>query len=124
VTKKGFRKKGLSKEKRPDPIVQMGFLMDSKGIPLAFNTFEGNESEKTSLLPIIHRVKKDYKMERIIVVADRGLNTSDNTAYISGENSGDAEGYDGYVYGQSVLGGDKEFKKWVLDSSGYVSYTL
>jgi len=121
ITKKGFRKKGPSKEHRPDPIVQMGLLMDSKGIPLAFNTFEGNESEKTSLLPIIRRVKKDYEMERIIVVADRGLNTSDNTAYISGENQDVLERYDGYVYGQSVLGSDKEFKAWVLQPSEYVS---
>ena len=121
VTKKGFRKKGPSKEHRPDPIVQMGLLLDSKGIPLAFNTFEGNESEKTSLLPIIRRVKKDYEMKRIIVVADRGLNTSDNTAYISGESHDDSEGYDGYVYGQSVLASDKEFKTWVLHPSGYIS---
>ena len=120
LTKKGFRKKGPSKEHRPDPIVQMGLLMDSNGIPMAFNTFSGGESEKTSLLPIIRRVKKDYGMKRIIAVADRGLNTSDNTAFLAGTNDDDSRGHDGYVYGQSVLSADKEFKAWVLNSDGYI----
>ena len=120
LIKKGFRKKGPSKEHRPDPIIQMGLLMDSNGIPMAFNTFSGGESEKTSLLPIIRRVKKDYGLERIIAVADRGLNTSDNTAFLAGTNDDDSRGRDGYVYGQSVLSADKEFKTWVLDKEGYV----
>jgi len=118
--KKGFRKKGPSKEHRRTPIVQMGLLMDSNSIPMAFDTFSGGESEKTSLLPIIRRVKKDYGLERIISVADRGLNTSDNTAFLAGTNDDDSRGRDGYVYGQSVLAGNKEFKAWVLDQEGYI----
>lgn len=120
LKKKGFRQKGPSKEHRPDPIVQMGLLMDSNGIPMAFNTFSGGESEKTSLIPIIRRVKKDYALERIIAVADRGLNTSDNTTFLSGVNDDDSKGHDGYVYGQSVLGADKEFKEWVLKTDDYL----
>ncbi len=120
LTKKGFRKKGPSKEHRRTPIVQMGLLMDSNSIPMAFDTFSGGESEKTSLIPIIRRVKKDYGLERIIAVADRGLNTSDNTAFLAGTNDDDSRGRDGYVYGQSVLAGDKEFKAWVLDQEGYI----
>lgn len=120
LVKKGFRKKGPSKEHRPDPIVQMGLLMDSNGIPMAFNTFSGGESEKTSLLPIIHRVKKDYGLQRIIIVADRGLNTSDNTAFLAGTNDDNSRGHDGYIYGQSVLSADKEFKAWVLNPDGYI----
>jgi len=118
--KKGFRRKGPSKEHRPDPIIQMGLLMDSNGIPMAFNTFSGGESEKTSLLPIIRRVKKDYGMQRIIAVADRGLNTSDNTTFLAGTNNDDCQNHDGYVYGQSVLSADKEFKAWVLNPDGYI----
>lgn len=120
LAKKGFRKKGPSKEHRPDPIVQMGLLMDSNGIPMAFHTFSGSESEKTSLLPMIRQVKRDFDMERVIVVADRGLNTSDNTALLAGANHDDSTGYDGYVYGQSVLGADKEFKGWVINQKGYI----
>jgi len=97
-------------------MVQMGLLLDSNGIPMSFDTFSGSESEKTSLLPIIKRTKRDFGLERIIVVADRGLNTSDNTAFLSGKNDDTCLNNDGYVYGQSVLGADKEFKKWVLYS--------
>ena len=115
------RKKGPSKEHRKDPIIQMGLLMDPNGIPMAFHTFSGNESEKTNMLPAIQRVKKDYEIGRIIVVADRGLNTSDNTSVLSGINASDVKNNDGYVYGQSVRGADAEFKKWVLEPDGYVT---
>jgi hypothetical protein len=119
IIKKGTRKKGASKENRKTPIIQMGLLMDANGIPMAFNTFPGNESEKTSLLPAIRRLKRDYGMERVVVVADRGLNTSDNTTFHSDVNDDDSKGHDGYVYGQSVIGADKEFRKWVLDKKNY-----
>jgi transposase len=115
------RKKGPSKEHRKDPIIQMGLLMDTNGIPMAFHTFSGNESEKTNMLPEIQRVKKDYEIDRIIVVADRGLNTSDNTSILSGTNASDEKNNDGYVYGQSIRGADAEFKKWVLEPDGYVT---
>lgn len=115
------RKKGPSKESRKDPIIQMGLLMDANGIPMAFHTFSGNESEKTNMLPAIQRVKNDYEIGRMIVVADRGLNTSDNTSVLSGINASDEKNNDGYVYGQSIRGADAEFKKWVLEPDGYLT---
>ena len=120
LLRKGQKKRGPSKEHRKDPIVQMGLLMDSNGIPMAFNTFSGGESEKTNMIPAIRRAKRDLEIERIIVVADRGLNTSDNTALLSGKNHDDMKNNDGYVYGQSILGADKEFKAWVLKQDGYI----
>jgi len=113
-----YRKRGPEKNRRPDPIVEMGLLTDRNGIPLAYDLFPGNESEKVHMRPIIERVKKDYSDCRIIFVADRGLNTSDNIYFLNGDNKGDYNQRDGYVYGQSVRGADEEFKKWVL-SNGY-----
>ena len=115
-----YRKRGPEKNHRPDPIVEMGLLMDRKGIPLAFDLFPGNESEKVHMRPIINRVKNGFSGSRIIVVADRGLNTSDNIYYLNGDNKGDINTRDGYVYGQSVRGADAEFKEWVL-SSAYIT---
>ena len=120
LIKKGFRKKGMSKEHRPNPIVQMGLLMDNQGIPITFNLFEGNESEKLSLLPTIKEVKNQNDIDRIIVVADRGLNTSDNTFFLAGFNDDEIK-RDGYVFGQTVLGGNKEFKEWVLKQEDYIN---
>ncbi len=111
---KGYRKKGPSKENRKDPIIQMGLLMDNTDLPLAYNLFPGNESEKTSLRPALKKVKRNFGIERTIVVADRGLNTSDNTVFIAGKNNSDSNNHDGYIYGQSVLRADKEFKDYVL----------
>ena len=119
-TEKKLRKRGPEKNHRPDPIVEMGLLMDRNGIPAAFDIFPGNESEKVHMLPAIRRIKQQYTSQRIIVVADRGLNTSDNIYYLNGDNKSDSNPMDGYVYGQSVRGADAEFKEWVLEE-GYVS---
>lgn len=118
-----YRKRGPEKNHRPDPIVEMGLLMDRNGIPLAFDLFPGNESEKVHMRPIINRIKQDFSDTRIIFVADRGLNTSDNIYYLNGDNKGDVNQRDGYVYGQSVRGADTEFKNWVL-ASGYKKDTV
>ncbi len=118
-----YRKRGPEKNHRPDPIVEMGLLMDRKGIPLAFDLFPGNESEKIHMRPVINRVKNEFSDSRIIFVADRGLNTSDNIYYLNGDNKADTNTRDGYVYGQSVRGADTEFKAWVL-SGGYTADKL
>ena len=113
-----YRKRGPEKNHRPDPIVELGLLMDRNGIPIAYDLFPGNESEKVHMRPIIKRVKNEFEDCRVIYVADRGLNTSDNIYKINGDNKGDSNERDGYVYGQSVRGADEEFKKWVL-GGGY-----
>lgn len=119
VVKKGLRKRGPEKNHRPDPIVEMGLLMDASGIPLAYHLFPGNESEKLSLRPIINKTKTKFGIQRTIVVADRGLNTSDNIFFLAGKNDETPNKRDGYVYGQSVRGADQEFKEWVLNEKGY-----
>ncbi len=113
-----YRKRGPEKNHRPDPIVEMGLLMDRNGIPLAYDLFPGNESEKVHMRPIINRMKNEFSDSRTIFVADRGLNTSDNIYWINGDNKGEHNQRDGYVYGQSVRGADAEFKAWVT-SGGY-----
>ena len=72
---------------------------------------------------IINRVKNEFSDSRTIFVADRGLNTSDNIYWINGDNKGDYNPRDGYVYGQSVRGADAEFKAWVI-SGGYQKQEL
>lgn len=119
IKKKGYRKRGPEKNKRPDPIIEMGLLMDASGIPIAYNLFSGNESEKLSLVPEIKRLKNKFKFNRTIVVADRGLNCSDNIIEISGTSLEMSKKRNGYVYGQSVRGADQEFKEWVLNKNGY-----
>ena len=120
IKQKGIRKKGPEKNKRPDPIIEMGLLMDSSNIPLAYDLFPGNESEKNSLIPILNRTKRNFELGRTIVVADRGLNTSDNVIQIAGLTLEQSLKMNGYVYGQSVRGADEEFKNWVLKQEDYI----
>ena len=113
LIKKGIRKRGPEKNHRPDPIVEMGILLDKQGIPISYNIFPGNTSEKETLVPEIHNIKRRHNIDKVIVVADRGLNCSENMYKLSGLDL-DKENRDGYVYGQSIRGADQEFKDWVL----------
>lgn len=119
IIQKNYRKRGPEKNHRPDPIIEMGLLMDNTGIPLAYDLFPGNESEKLHLRPILNRSRIDFGFKRTVVVADRGLNTSDNIYFLAGKNDSDSNSRDGYIYGQSIRGADKEFKDWVISPIGY-----
>ena len=120
IVRKGLRKKGPSKEHRKTPIVQMGLLMDKKGLPMYYDLFPGNESEKLQMRPTLKKTKAKFGIDRTIIVADRGQNTSDNTVFIAGKNDDDHQNHDGYVYGQSILGADKEFKDWALKQDDFI----
>ena len=121
ILEKGIRKKGPSKEHRKTPIIGMGLLMDKNGIPLSYDLFPGNESEKLMMRPTLNKTKAKFNIDRTIIVADRGQNTSDNTVFIAGKNDDIHTNHDGYVYGQSIIGADKEFKNWALNSSDFIN---
>ena len=113
IIKKGLRKRGPEKNHRPDPIVEMGLLMDKTGFPISYNLFPGNTSEKETIIPEIKNIKRRHNIDKVIVVADRGLNCSNNMIKLAGIDL-DKKNRDGYIYGQSVRGADKEFKEWIL----------
>lgn len=121
ILEKGFRKKGPSKKHRKTSIIGMGLLMDKNGIPLSYDLFPGNESEKLMMRPTLKKTKSKFDINRTIIVADRGQNTSDNTVFIAGKNDDEHTNHDGYVYGQSIIGADKEFKTWALDQSEFIN---
>ena len=113
VIKKGLRKRGPEKNHRPDPIIEMGLLLDKQGFPISYNIFPGNTRETETLLPEIKKIKNRHNIDKVIVVADRGLNCSDNMIKLAGLDL-DKKNRDGYIYGQSIRGADQEFKDWVL----------
>jgi len=112
----GFRMRGASKEKRKDPIVQMGLALDRNSIPLGYQLFSGNTHDSQTLMPVLANIKQEYDTKRIIVVADKALNSGDNIAFntILG---------DGYVYSQTIRGSSEAFKTYVLDEEGYVNFS-
>lgn len=76
-----FRKYGVSKEHRPNPIVQMGLFMDADGIPLSFSLFNGNENEQPSMTPLEKKIISDFKMSDFIVCTDAGLSSTNNRRF-------------------------------------------
>jgi hypothetical protein len=55
-----LKKKGPSKEKKSTPIVQMGLLIDSNGLPIAYDLFPGNTYDSCTLIPFIENMRKQY----------------------------------------------------------------
>ena len=108
-----FRKKGVCKEHRPNPIVQMGLFMDSLGLPMCYGLFPGNTNDCLTLKPMVQKLQKNYSIGKVIVVADKGLNTGKNIVYQKAIGNG-------YVMSLSVRGANKELKDYVLNEDGYV----
>jgi transposase len=92
-----LRKKGVSKEHRLDPIVAMGLFIDSNGLPVSMSIFPGNTSESLTLQPTMDDVKASYGLGRLIVVADKGINSSKNIDAIVGNG-------DGFIFSQQLKG--------------------
>lgn len=108
-----FRKKGVCKEHRPNPIVQMGLFMDSLGLPMCYGLFPGNTNDCLTLKPMVQKLQKNYSIGKVIVVADKGLNTGKNIVYQKAIGNG-------YVMSLSVRGSNQELKDFVLNEDGYV----
>lgn len=99
-----FRKYGHSKEHRPNPIVQMGLLIDADGIPLAFSLFGGNENEQPSLSPLEQKVLRDFDASGFVLCTDAGLSSTANRKFNSVQDRG-------FVTTQSV----KKLKSFLRD---------
>jgi hypothetical protein len=111
----GLRKRGVSKEHRVDPIVGMGLFMDANGLPVAMSVFPGNTSEKKTLEPAMEDVKASYGLGRLIVVADKGLNSGKNIDML--QNAGD-----GFIFSQVLKGkAGKRYQEALFDDTGWTT---
>ena len=110
-----FLRKGVSKEHRPNPIVQMGLFMDNNALPITYELFAGNTNDCLTYRPNFGRIKKQFDLGRVITVADKAMCTGDNIWYTINTPT-----KDGYVFSMSVRGATKELKDFVLDETGYV----
>lgn len=109
----GIRKRGACKEHRPEPIVQMGLLMDSRDLPITYNLFPGNTNDSLTLSPTMGDVTEELGREGIVYIADKGMMSGDNRAEIL-INRG------GYIFSNSVRKADQQTKGYVLDETGFV----
>lgn len=74
---KGLLKYGVSKEHRPNPIVQMGLFMDADGIPLSMCINPGSDNESLCAVPAERKMLKMFENKDVIYCADAGLGYND-----------------------------------------------
>ena len=103
-----FRKKGFSKDGRPqNPQILMGLLVSENGYPIGYEIFEGNKFEGDTLIPVLKRFKEKYDLPNPIIVADSGLLSKKNIQHLS-EN-----GYE-YILGARIKNETEEVKEQIL----------
>jgi transposase len=72
-----YRKPGLSKERRLEPQIIIGLLVDQNGFPLGLQSFEGNKAETKTILPVIEAFQA-HRLSKVTVVADAAMLSSSN----------------------------------------------
>ena len=108
----GIRQYGVSKENRPNPIVQMGLFLDGNGIPLAFDITPGNRNEQQTLKPLEQKIIKDFELSKFVVCTDAGLSSTANRKFNDIKDRA-------FVTTQSVKKLKKHMKDWALSNGGW-----
>lgn len=108
----GLKQYGISKEHRPNPIVQMGLFMDKSGIPLAFCVNPGNQNEQLSLTPLEKTIMQDFQLSKFVVCTDAGLASNANRKF---NNWGERA----FITTQSIKTLKSSLKKWALSPEGW-----
>lgn len=108
----GLKQYGLSKEHRPNPIVQMGLFMDGDGIPLTFSINKGNTNEQVTLKPLEKKILSDFKLSKFVVCTDAGLASNSNRKFNN-------KGGRAFITTQSIKKLKAHLKKWALDPTGW-----
>ena len=108
----GLKQYGLSKEHKPNPIVQMGLFMDGDGVPLAFSINKGNTNEQLTLKPLEQKILSDFDLSRFIVCTDAGLASESNRRF---NNNGQRS----FITTQSIKKLKEHLMQWALDPKGW-----
>ena len=116
IVKKGFKKKGVSKENKNTPIVQMGLFIDNNGIPISHKLFPGNTQDKTTFKNVLENDVKKLNLGRVVAVADNGMNTQENKYLLTEQENG-------YIVSKSVKRSWTSQRKWALEEDGYTCIT-
>lgn len=80
-----LRKVGFSKERRVDPQIVVGLLVDRRGFPLEIGCFEGNKAETLTILPMIRAFQARHDLTGMVVVADAGMLSATNLRQLDDE---------------------------------------
>ncbi len=108
----GLKHYEISKEHRPNPIVQMGLFMDEEGFPLAFQLFEGQKNEQTTLNPLEKKIIQDFASTKFVVCTDEGLASTDNRLFPSLQDRA-------FITVQQIEKLEKHLQNWALEPQSW-----
>lgn len=109
--KKGLRKYGVSKEHRPNPIVEMGLMVDKDGIPISMCIHPGNTSEQLTAIPVM-KALIEMGIIRFVYCADSGIGSFNIRQFAS-------MGGRAFVVSQSVKKMSKDLQELVFKDENY-----
>jgi transposase len=108
-----FKEFGYSKDCKFNEVqVVFGLIIDQEGRPVGYDVFPGNTFEGHTLLSMIEKLKNRFSIDKVIIVADRGINSKLNLKSIK-----DA-GYD-YIVGSRLRSLPSKVRKEILDLQSY-----
>jgi transposase len=81
-----LRKVGFSKERRVDPQIVVGLLVDRQGFPLEVGCFEGDPAETRTIVPIVKAFAQRHQVADMVVVADAGMLSGKNLNALAAEH--------------------------------------
>ena len=110
-----LKKFGYSKDgKFGDVQVVMGMLIDKNGLPIGYELFSGNTADSKTMIAILDKLKERFKIDTVVIVADRGLNSKPNLKAIK-----DA-GYD-YLMAAKIKTMSAETQTDILNNKDYIT---
>ena len=108
----GLRQYGVSKEHRPNPIVEMGMFIDGDGVPLAFCINPGNTNEQQTLRPLEQQIIRDFGKSKFVICTDAGLSSTANRKFNAIQNRA-------FITVQSIKKMPDYQKAWALGNNGW-----
>jgi len=104
---------GFSKEHKNNEVqVVMGLLLDNNGIPITYELFPGNTMDQNTLKKAVDNLKALYKLDKITIVADKGLNSGKNLEYLCSEEHD-------FVISYTLKRSPESFKMLILDQEDW-----
>jgi transposase len=108
-----LKKYGYSKDNKTDCVqVVIGLVINQDGLPISYHLFPGNTYEGKTVVPVLNKLKKDFLLERIIFVGDKGIVGNEIMQELS------SVGYE-YIIAAKISKVDKEYHPEILNHEKY-----
>lgn len=107
-----MRQFGVSKERRKQPITQLGLFADGNGIPMGYGLFKGNTLDAATFRDCMKENGTSLPDTRFVLIGDRGMFSYKNVTNVLASGNG-------YIVSRSILKSKKKEREWMYDPEGY-----